>query len=682
MNQLIEQAPIGFFKGFSESGLEFKAEIVSPYHSHYRPILGSFILIFVDKQNLILGRITRFSPVGIMSGTEGDEYLADLARLKKQDIPEGLKESKLRYNVNVKLLGGLEYDYDKGAFIYRSSIRKLPHLGAPVKEPTLDIVKLICSLGSEMNKSTSVEIGHYSLGELIYDGKNVPDVIPIQFDIDKLVSKRTFVFARAGYGKSVLIKLLVTKLYEKEQDVGMLIFDPEGEYAFPVNENPGLANIPELAEKLVVYTNRAYPNLDPQFKKMIGGPVSLNLSELKPADVVAQCIVPEKQEMIFSLRLKGLYEQEWATLIDKLQDEEYRLNDEEMAEIVALDPKKDDASLRAIKNNLIPVIKTLHNKDSRMIEGIKHHLKKGHVVVIDISLLSTGVGNEICGLILNELFNENQKNYSSGEESQMSKIIVTIEEAQTVLSPRMSDTSPFVRWAKEGRKYRLGAVLVTQQPGAMAGELLSQGDNFFAFHLLSERDLKTLQQANAHFSNDILANILNEPIKGNAYFWSAPDQPFVLPVKIINFGEYAKNKGQNEFSGKTAVEQFHEQFPVLEDELLNATRSNIQENDKIFIFSNITLNDAPIQNHYAFSYFFLRRYVAESLSIDAADQFVETTKTGIKLVKKRDLDGALAKLNIPTKIYKDETNYDYLLVPVDAITITRSKSNQFKLLKG
>ena len=86
MNELIEKANIGFFKGFSESGLEFKAEIVSPYNSHYRPILGSFILVFVDKQNLILGRITRFNPVGIMTGIEGDEYLADLARMKKQEI--------------------------------------------------------------------------------------------------------------------------------------------------------------------------------------------------------------------------------------------------------------------------------------------------------------------------------------------------------------------------------------------------------------------------------------------------------------------------------------------------------------------------------------------------------------------------------------------------------------------
>ena len=625
MNELIEKANIGFFKGFSESGLEFKAEIVSPYNSHYRPILGSFILVFVDKQNLILGRITRFNPVGIMTGIEGDEYLADLARMKKQDIPEDLKEAKLRYNLIVKLLGGIEYDFHNSQFKFHPSIRKLPHLGAPVKEPTTKLLNFICSLGSQQtdeNESLPVTIGHYSIGEQVFNGENSLDELPIQFDIDKLVSKRSFVFARAGYGKSILIKLLVTKLYENEQNVGMLIFDPEGEYAFPVKNNPALADIPELADKLVVFTNRKYPNLGEKYKKMIAGKVNLNLTELRPADIVDQCIVEEKQENIFALRLKGMRPDRWTTLIEKLEKEDYGLEDSEIAELLHLNVKNDTAIISAIKNNLVPVIRSLHDRNSRMIEGIKHHLKKGHIVIIDISLLSTGASNEICGIILNEIFNENQRTFSSGEEGQMIKTIVTIEEAQTVLSSKMKETSPFVRWAKEGRKYGLGAILITQQPGAIANELLSQGDNFFAFHLLSEGDLRALQRANAHFSNDILANILNEPIKGNAYFWSAPDQPFILPVRITDFNKYAKGKSSAKFPTKTAVEEFKEIYPTLEGELLKFTKSSIEENPKLFIFSNITLDGIRVENQICFSHLQLRLLVAESLSSEAVDQFV------------------------------------------------------------
>ena len=66
-----------------------------------------------------------------------------------------------------------------------------------------------------------------------------PAIIP-RFQISKLVSRRSFVFARAGFGKSNLVKLLFSKLYATDPSVprrngaqvpvGTVIFDPDGEY--------------------------------------------------------------------------------------------------------------------------------------------------------------------------------------------------------------------------------------------------------------------------------------------------------------------------------------------------------------------------------------------------------------------------------------------------------------------
>ncbi len=66
------------------------------------------------------------------------------------------------------------------------------------------------------------------------------------------------------------------------------------------------------------------------------------------------------------------------------------------------------------------------------------------------------------------------------------------EAAQNVLSSEKMkrEESPFVEWVEEGRKYNLGAIIVTQQPGAISDQLLSQGDNFFALHLVSSVDLR------------------------------------------------------------------------------------------------------------------------------------------------------------------------------------------------
>jgi hypothetical protein len=89
---------------------------------------------------------------------------------------------------------------------------------------------------------------------------------------------------------------------------------------------------------------------------------------------------------------------------------------------------------------------------------------------------------------------------------------------------------------KEGRKYDLGAVLITQQPGAIPNELLSQGDNWFIFHLLSAGDLQNLRGANSHFSADILGSLLNEPIPGQGIFWSsAAGREYPIPLRIDSF---------------------------------------------------------------------------------------------------------------------------------------------------
>jgi hypothetical protein len=689
LTELIELPSIGFFKGFSESGFEFKAEIVSPYHTEFHPLLGSFILVAINKENMILGRITKFFPVGVMASYEGDDYLADLSRIKK-DVPESLKESKLRYNVNVKLLGGIVYDHKTKEFRYTPSIRKLPHLGAIVGRPTEIVLNYLCSLGAldteKKEKKIAVEIGYYTLGEQEFDGVSNQPKLPILFNIDNLVSKRTFVFARAGYGKSNLIKMLLTLLYEKEQDVGVLLFDPEGEYAFPDKwGRPGLADVPELAGKIVVFTDRNDPKLPEKYRRMIAGRVKLNLAEFSANDIIANCVAEGKQESVFASRVRGLHKEKWGELVKLLAENKFSTDDKEIANITEFknfNESKGDVSVTAIKNNIIPVINSLHDKESQMIEEIRFHLKQGHIVIIDISLLSSSISNDICGLILNELFNKNQENFTIGSSGEIIKIIAIIEEAQTVLAPGMKETSPFVRWAKEGRKYGLGSILVTQQPGAIANELLSQGDNFFAFHLLSENDLRSLQRSNAHFSNDILANILNEPIKGNCYFWSAPDQPFVLPVKIKNVENVIKSKKDDSKKiEKTATEIYHEKFPGLLDDLSKITKNVIECHKDLSLFSNIEIDGKKIENQITFSQFFLSKCVADSVPADLENIFVET-KGSNRLIKGKFLDDALTKLKISTTTYLEGSKYSYLLVTKEAISPKKTISTKPKILKS
>ncbi|MCS6805947.1 MAG: DUF87 domain-containing protein [Acidobacteriota bacterium] len=545
----------GTFKGFNEKGLEFAAEIVAPYNASMleRPQLGQFLLVELGSpEEAALGRITRFVPTGLLTTPEGEDYINTMQR-RQQPVPEDLKQQRLKYRVQIKLLGAVRMNGDE--VMYVPSQRRLPHLGARVALPSEKVLGALCKLSGGQT-----ELGDYVLGEFVYCGsKNIPKApvffraldpkLPVMFDIHNLVSRRSVVFARAGYGKSNLIKFLISELYrmppktENGRDVGTLIFDPDGEYFWPdtVKGRPGLCDVPHLQEKLVVFTNRPAPN--PYYGSWKAGEVKLDIRDLPARDVISIAVSPERQAQQNVLKLKALSSSDWRGLVDLIHTQGLQASDNDVGDLLGYSPEQirnSTAEIAAARSNMFAVVRTLHDPNSRVLAGTLAALERGGIVVLDISLLSTGAGNMLAGLVLRRIFSHNQEYFTGG--LRVLPTIMVLEEAQSVLGRNLEEGSPFVEWVKEGRKYDLGAILVTQQPGSMAPELLSQADNWFCFHLLSDGDAGTLGKYNSHYSDDILAHLIGEPISGNCYMWSAPDQPFVLPVRIRNFEDLYREK--------------------------------------------------------------------------------------------------------------------------------------------
>jgi hypothetical protein len=175
-------------------------------------------------------------------------------------------------------------------------------------------------------------------------------------------------------------------------------------------------------------------------------------------------------------------------------------------------------------------------------KNIIEELRQNRVVIVDTSLLPGEDSLAVTGLLLRRVFSNNVRHFTD-PTGQTVRCLAVLEEAQTMLGDRnLDDRDIFVRWVKEGRKFGLGCILVTQQPGSLSHQIISQGDNFFVLHLLNENDLQILQRHNAHYTDDILGFIRNEPIPGNCYFWSAPNQPYVLPVRVASFESIACRK--------------------------------------------------------------------------------------------------------------------------------------------
>jgi hypothetical protein len=512
------------------------------------PRRGDFALV-PDREGVrvLVFRVTGAELTGAFgeNSDRGQEFLSNVARYSDTaQVPARVRDLAVRHRIRAVVLGWLDLDPTTHTPRFLPGMRELELFGQPAYVPSAKALDLLANLGIDRAAADTVKLGQYAVGHDVREA-------PVHFSINRLKGKRTFVFARAGYGKSNLTKLLLSRLYHAEPDVGLLIVDPDGEYAFDQDSEtgakiPGFANTAGLSERVIVFTGRkdrlraGEPNIFP---------VGVDLRQITADEFVTLFVGAEKVDQVWVNRLRALRKRRdgWTKLVDLLHAKGFTTTDEELAEVLGVkvqasdDGKRKgtDVSLGAVRNNVVPVIERLHVPNSDMLTRARAWLRgrvdvAPGVVIFDTSVIAAVDAESILRLLVGQVFHESVTAFT--EDGNKSGVLLVLEEAQSLLGgARLNDRDIFVRWAKEGRKYGLGAMLITQQPGAIASELLSQGDNFFAMHLLNERDLRSLGEANAHFGDDVLECLRDEPIKGNCYFWSAPSQPYVVPVRVDSY---------------------------------------------------------------------------------------------------------------------------------------------------
>ena len=546
---------IGAFIGLQSSSYEYIANIIAPYKTEFSIELGSFLLIHDDPFKLV-ARVIDFVPQGELTSFMGQKWLSDVA-FESEAIGSDIKKRKISYSVKIKILGSLD---SKSKF--NAGLRKIPHITSKVVKPDSKLVAQIIHQVLDEQKKGS-KIGDYFLDA----------TIPVKFDLNELVAKRTFIFARAGYGKSNLMKIIAS---EWKEDFGSLVvFDPDGEYAF--TDKKGRPGVMDKREAIVVTNRQENKDTANVYRNL-----RLNLKEFSPEFIIPIIVPPEKHGMIFFQKLMSLNQSEWAQLVDLFHAKKWKASLTEINTIVgAEDSKAED--MAPIRNNLVYPIAQLHDPASVLMPILEEAIRRGAIIIIDVSRLDSKLSLWLSSFILKRVFNENQANFIQGSPEDLLKATFAIDEAQSVLG-KETNVEAFVELAKEGRKYSLGGIFITQQPGSIPFEILSQGDNFFVFHLLSRGDLESLQGANAHYSNDIVTQVLNEPRKGKAYMWTSA-QPFVLPVQVSNFEEITMPSKAKETQQKS--------------QLLSSITGSISEELKSPVFKSILRKYLDVEKSHA-----------------------------------------------------------------------------------
>ncbi len=532
--------------------MEFHADLAFPYRKEFQsiPMRGQFLLVQLENPyEAVLGRITSLSSEGKLSSGSGEEFNIRAVR-EGRPIPEDLREQYLRYRVNIRVLGVMQSTTEGIRFV--ASHRRLPHVGSPVSFPSGEVLREIT--GHNIRGAT---IGHFALGEYFYGPeshakedwmRSQSEEVRVNFAVDSLVSRRSFIFARAGFGKSNLNKLLFSRLYsktpivEKRQGrrvpVGTILFDPDGEYFWPDDRGrPGFCDVPGMEDHLVVFTKRKIPS--PFYRSFVASGIKLDIRRLRPSDVVGIALPPERQEQQNVLKLRNMNQQNWEKLVDLVHSERNNASLDHIRSLLRLESGQDMEAIAA-RANATRIVVTLHDPASQLMDMIMRALTDGKLCVVDVSQLSGEQALVLSGLILRRIFDRNQDEFTAATPRTIPTIAV-VEEAQAVLNEKATASEPYIQWVKEGRKYDLGAVLVTQQPGSIPKEILSQGDNWFLFHLLSAGDLSNVRAANAHFGQDILSTLLNEPIPGQGVFWSSVGgKQYPVPLRVMSFEEQYK----------------------------------------------------------------------------------------------------------------------------------------------
>jgi hypothetical protein len=463
------------------------------------------------------------------------------ARIAERELSERDKQKMFSYTYRVRMLGTFT---DSGQKIeFTTAVRKLPVVSYHARHLSKREVYAI------INKpdSNGAPIGHLCIGEEIHKDKG-----EILFDVQRLRERRTMVFAQSGFGKTNLVKVLLYHIIG-DTSYGKLIFDLNGEYFLKGQKTLGLGNIDEqkIRDNLVVYSDR---KIDDYYKGhfIYGGEVLLNMHKhLTISDILSFSTGFSDVMKSFLLYLDDEGVVDFIPRIDEYVDDPSQLHRAYPDFFAApkrpgeedKSAKKTVAAIRKRVRHLIDEGKGLHSQQSNLIEDVFKYLKQGKTVVIDLSLKDSTDAGIISTILVRKLFEHNKTYFTSNKPDDVIETVIFVEEAQNVLSDELvrTNANPFVRCAKEGRKFRLGMVAITQRPSAISEEIRTQAENFFSFYMGNSDDIRALIKSNINYDGVISSFIQRETIPGNLYMVTS-DRAFTVPVRVIEFEKLIKDK--------------------------------------------------------------------------------------------------------------------------------------------
>ncbi|MCK5040005.1 MAG: ATP-binding protein [Candidatus Aenigmarchaeota archaeon] len=342
----------------------------------------------------------------------------------------------------------------------------------------------------------------------------------VYLDANDVLSHHILFCATTGKGKSNFIKNMLWHNIEVTSN-GMLVLDAHDEY-FGRGGKKGLKNHKEYSDNAVYYTNYDAPVGSKTF--------FINIADVRPShfEGAGNFSDAQKDGMRF---YHSLFGEKWIEEI--FNDDNIEAYEEVQKGTLLVLRRKFSRilSCQKSKNNVLEFSDVFSDsKGERTISDIADELESGKTVIIDCSHFSGSVEMLVGSMIAEKMFYR-YKNYSkSGELSGKPVISVVIEEAPRVIGKDVlaKGNNIFGTIAREGRKFKIGLIAITQLPSLIPREILANINTkvIMGIEMAVEREaiISTTSQDLSEDSKNIASLNKGEAIVSSTFV------PFAVPI--------------------------------------------------------------------------------------------------------------------------------------------------------
>ena len=389
------------------------------------------------------------------------------------------------YEVTVDVIG---YFDDSLGFM---NPRKTPDPGAKV------FLADDAMLQRVLNKKQPGMIGSAHIGALLL---REAGAVPVALDVKELVSTHMAILAGTGSGKSYTAGVLVEELLLPHNRAAVLIFDPHGEY----NTLGEMQGHPAFA---------ADDGYSPTVKILTPEEIHIRISSLDYADILT--LLPEMSDRQQSILNKAY------ALVRKHRSGDYRWDVHDLIAAVYEADTQTDEEGNEKAGSSAPALEWKLERLARSpyFHAFQHLAPKdlfepGQVTVLQMNEISQDEQQVICAAVLRQANNARmdslKERITPDDENYLPyPIFILLEEAHRFApAHEPSRCKAVIRTIlSEGRKFGLGVGLITQRPGKLDSDVLSQCMSQFIMRIVNPVDQESLKYGVEAAGRDLLKEL-------------------------------------------------------------------------------------------------------------------------------------------------------------------------------